>query len=109
MRDLPRLLSDTGFALIAAEAALYANIGGGSFWGRRRLVVRRAAGAVRPSPGGRGQRLAGIPGEIGRRQHVLGGVEPLHLSHPSPRLASPPLPTSAHPGLPSSWAWCSTP
>lgn len=32
MRDLPRLLSETGFALIAAEAALYANIGIGNFW-----------------------------------------------------------------------------
>jgi ubiquinone/menaquinone biosynthesis C-methylase UbiE len=32
MRDMPRLLSETGFALIAAEAALYANIGSGSFW-----------------------------------------------------------------------------
>jgi ubiquinone/menaquinone biosynthesis C-methylase UbiE len=32
MRDLPRLLSETGLALIAAEAALYANIGSGSFW-----------------------------------------------------------------------------
>jgi ubiquinone/menaquinone biosynthesis C-methylase UbiE len=32
MRDLPRLLNDTGYALTEATAALYANIGSGSFW-----------------------------------------------------------------------------
>jgi SAM-dependent methyltransferase len=32
MRDLPRLLSETGLALTAAEGALYANVGSGSFW-----------------------------------------------------------------------------
>ena len=32
MRDLPRLLSETGLVLTAAEGALYANIGTGSFW-----------------------------------------------------------------------------
>jgi SAM-dependent methyltransferase len=32
MRDLPRLLNETGLALITTEAALYANIGSGSFW-----------------------------------------------------------------------------
>lgn len=32
MRDLPRLLSETGFELVTADAALYANIGSGSFW-----------------------------------------------------------------------------
>jgi SAM-dependent methyltransferase len=32
MRDLPRLLGDTGLALTAAEGVLYANLGSGSFW-----------------------------------------------------------------------------
>jgi SAM-dependent methyltransferase len=32
MRDLPRMLSETGLALTAAEGALYANVGSGSFW-----------------------------------------------------------------------------
>jgi hypothetical protein len=32
MRDMPRLLRDTGLELIEAEGALYANIGSGSFW-----------------------------------------------------------------------------
>ncbi|HKA68668.1 MAG TPA: methyltransferase domain-containing protein [Actinomycetes bacterium] len=32
MRDLPRLLSDTGYSLTEATAALYANIGSSSFW-----------------------------------------------------------------------------
>jgi len=32
MRDLPRLLGETGLALTAAEGALYANLGSGTFW-----------------------------------------------------------------------------
>jgi hypothetical protein len=32
MRDLPRLLGETGLALTAAEGALYANLGSGAFW-----------------------------------------------------------------------------
>jgi hypothetical protein len=31
MRDLPRLLSENGLALTAAEGALYANLGSGTF------------------------------------------------------------------------------
>jgi SAM-dependent methyltransferase len=32
MRDLPRLLSEIGLTLTAAEGALYANLGSGTFW-----------------------------------------------------------------------------
>ena len=32
MRDMPRLLKETGLELVEADGALYANIGSGSFW-----------------------------------------------------------------------------
>ena len=32
MRDMPHLLRDAGLQLLAAEGALYADIGGGSVW-----------------------------------------------------------------------------